>query len=86
MNIEPDSDLDFNPGAYVPEDILAQRHISSKRRKRRLEVVPPKRPVKRRSMKAKMILVCQLSIFKSFLEVHINNPEVPNQLLRYFGA
>lgn len=54
IDIEPDSDLDFNPGAYIPEDVLTQRHISSKRRKRRSEVMgaPPKRPLKRRSMKA----------------------------------
>jgi len=30
--------------------------------------------------------VCQLLICETFLEVHINTPEVPNQLLRYFGT
>jgi len=54
MNTEPDSDFDFNPGAYAPENALAQKHIDPKRRKRRQEAlgVSSKRPFKRRSMKA----------------------------------
>ncbi|KAL9710545.1 hypothetical protein Ac2012v2_006079 [Leucoagaricus gongylophorus] len=69
MNTEPDSDFDFNPGAYAPENALAQKHIDPKRRKRRQEAlgVSSKRPFKRRKF-------------------HTNNPEGPNQLLKYFGV
>ena len=92
MNIEPDSDLDFNPGAYIPDDVSTQRHIYSKRRKRRSEVMgaPPKRPLKRRSMKAwdlpvRQLLICETS-FSRGPHKHPGSSKPAAEVLRYVSG